>query len=50
MYKAGLAKAEELARFWPSTPPTAAEAAAEAAKQRLTAGMVSSQKVLGQGQ
>jgi TPR repeat protein len=39
--------AEELARFWPSTPPTAEDVAAEAAKERAAAAMVSSTKPAG---
>jgi TPR repeat protein len=41
--------AEELARFWPSKPPTAEDVAAEAAKMRETAKSVSSTKLAGSG-
>jgi uncharacterized protein len=42
-----LNSAEELARFWPSTPPTAEDVAAEQAKMRETAKSVSSRKLAG---
>ena len=42
-----LNSAEELARFWPSKPPTAEDLAAEQAKMRETAKSVSSQKLVG---
>ena len=41
--------AEELARFWPSTPPTAQDVAAEEAKMRDTAKSVPSTKLAGSG-
>ena len=45
--QADLNSAEELARFWPSKPPTAEDVAAEEAKMRETAKSVSSQKLAG---
>ncbi len=41
--------AEEMARFWPSKPPTEADAAAEEAKGRAIAASVSSTKLAGGG-
>lgn len=46
---ADLGAAEELARFWPSKPPTPADAAAEEQKMRETAKSVSSDKLAGSG-
>jgi len=45
--QADLNAAEELARFWPSKPPTAADTAAEAARERAAAASVSSTKLAG---
>ena len=45
--QADLNSAEELARFWPSKPPTAEDVAAEQAKMRETAKSVPSQKLAG---
>src|SRR6185369_10730236 len=39
--------AEELARFWPSQPPTLADAAAETAREKAAAQSVSSDKLAG---
>ena len=45
--QADLNSAEELARFWPSKPPTAEDVAAEQAKMRETAKSVPSEKLVG---
>jgi hypothetical protein len=41
--------AEEMARFWPSPPPTAADVAAEALREKAAAASVPSQKLAGSG-
>ena len=41
--------AEEMARFWPSKPPTAADMAAEQLRERAAAKSVSSEKLAGSG-
>jgi len=45
--QADLNAAEELARFWPSTPPTAADMAAEQQREKAAADSVKSQKLVG---
>jgi hypothetical protein len=45
--KTDLAAAEELARFWPSKPPTAADMAAQAAREKAAAALVPSDKLAG---
>ena len=47
--QADLNAAEELARFWPSMPPTAQDVAAEELRMRETAKSVSSTKLAGSG-